>query len=66
MASAGLAIRAKLDRKRYPKGIKVSDQELAQLNLTPAEFHGSGTIVLLLREIAQVIFESFEVRSRVF
>ena len=36
----GLAIKAKLDRRRYPKGVKVSDDDLAQLNLTPARFHG--------------------------
>jgi len=36
----GLAIKAKLDRRRYPKGVKVSDDDLARLNLTPARFHG--------------------------
>ena len=38
--ATGLAIKAKLDRRRYPKGVKVSDDDLAQLNLTPARFHG--------------------------
>ena len=37
----GLTIKAKLDRKRYPKGIKVSDDELGRLKLTPARFHGA-------------------------
>jgi hypothetical protein len=36
----GLAIKARLDRRRYAKGVKVSDQDLARLNLTPAAFHG--------------------------
>lgn len=36
----GLAIKANLDRRRDPKGVKVSDEALARLNLTPARFHG--------------------------
>jgi hypothetical protein len=38
--SRGLRIQAKLNRKRYPTGIKVSDAELAKVNLKPARFHG--------------------------
>jgi DDE family transposase len=37
---AGLVVRAALDTREYPKGIKVSDEELAQVKLTPARFHG--------------------------
>jgi hypothetical protein len=37
---AGLAIRARLDRRRYARGVKVTDQDLAHLNLTTAAFHG--------------------------
>ena len=36
----GLKIRAELDQRRYPAGIKVTDQELAQVNLKPHRFHG--------------------------
>ncbi len=36
----GLVVRAALDTRLYPKGIKVSDEELAQVKLTPAKFHG--------------------------
>ena len=36
----GLKIRAELDKRRYPAGIKVTDQELAQVNLKPHSFHG--------------------------
>jgi hypothetical protein len=39
-SKAGLKIRAELDRRRYPTGIKVSDAELNALNLKPADFHG--------------------------
>ena len=36
----GLVVRAALDTATYPKGIKVSDEERAQVKLTPAKFHG--------------------------
>ena len=36
----GLTIQAELDTGLYPKGIKVSDEELGKVNLTPDEFHG--------------------------
>src|SRR3954452_19351165 len=37
---AGLIVRAALDNEPYPTGIKVSDEELAAIQLTPHEFHG--------------------------
>ena len=37
---AGLRVRAELDKKKYPKGVKVTDAQLASVNLTPHEFHG--------------------------
>jgi len=37
---AGLKIRAELDARSYPAGIKVTDAELAALNLKRADFHG--------------------------
>jgi len=36
----GLTIKAALDTGRYPTGIKVTDQELDQVNLKKAKFHG--------------------------
>lgn len=38
--AAGLRVKAALDRRKYPQGIKVSDQELHAINLTPHTFHG--------------------------
>lgn len=35
-----LTISAELDTNRYPKGIRVSDDELEMVNLTKATFHG--------------------------
>lgn len=37
---AGLVVRSALDTTEYPKGIKVSDEELAHVRLTPEVFHG--------------------------
>ncbi len=42
----GLIVRAALDTSRYETGIKVSDEQMAQLNLTPAEFHGEWNYML--------------------
>jgi hypothetical protein len=36
----GLKVRAKLDRKAYPSGVKVTDQGLAAVSLVPDKFHG--------------------------
>ena len=37
---AGLRVRALLDEAKYPKGIKVTDAQLAAVNLMPHTFHG--------------------------
>lgn len=43
--SKGLTIQADLDMNSYSKGIKVSDEEMTPLNITPANSHGeNGTI----------------------
>lgn len=36
----GLIVRAALDSRQYETGIKVTDEELGLLRLTPAKFHG--------------------------
>lgn len=36
----GLKVRALLDEAQYPKGVKVTDAQLAAVNLTPHSFHG--------------------------
>jgi hypothetical protein len=36
----GLKVTCRLDRRRYPVGRKVTDEEFATVNLTPHEFHG--------------------------
>jgi hypothetical protein len=47
---AGLRIRAELDRGRYPTGIKITDAELASLNIRPDEFHGNWNYSILPRK----------------
>jgi hypothetical protein len=37
---SGLKVLCELDEKKYPKGIVVSDAEMAALNIKRAEFHG--------------------------
>ena len=37
---AGLKVRAELDENKYPKGVKVSDLQIAAVNLTRHTFHG--------------------------
>jgi hypothetical protein len=38
--SSGLSVHCELDPNRYPKGILVSDEELAAINIKRAKFHG--------------------------
>ena len=43
----GLKIRAEIDVSQYPKGQKVSDQELALIQLRPDAFHGEWNYAIL-------------------
>ena len=36
----GLRVKARLDKRKYPIGIKVSDEEMEAINLTRHKFHG--------------------------
>jgi transposase len=38
--SKGLKVKCQLDENQYPKGIKVSDEELAKVNIENDSFHG--------------------------
>ena len=44
----GLRIRAELDRGTYPTGIKITDAELASLNLKLDDFHGDWNYTVAL------------------
>lgn len=47
----GLAIRCRLDESEYPKGIKVSDEELAGVNMRGDEFHPNWNYTIAPREL---------------
>ena len=38
--SSGLTVRCRVDKNRYPLGVKVSDDQMAKINLKNQEFHG--------------------------
>ena len=37
----GLSVQAEIDNNRYPKGIKISDRQMKEINLQRAKFHGA-------------------------
>ena len=43
----GLKVRCELDEKSYPKGIVVSDQEMAKIKILRADFHGEWNYTIL-------------------
>jgi len=45
----GLTVRCDLDTNRYPTGVKVSDEEMASLNLTRHIFHGEWNYTIAPR-----------------
>jgi transposase len=47
--AAGLSVKSKLDTNTYPSGLKVSDQQMAELQLRRDKFHGDWNYSLLPR-----------------
>jgi hypothetical protein len=47
VTAKGLRIKAELDPKVYPLGIKVTDEELATVHIQPASFHGDWNYRIL-------------------
>jgi Rhodopirellula transposase DDE domain len=45
----GLTVTCQLDGSTYEKGIKVSDAEMASLNVQPASFHGEWNYTIVPR-----------------
>jgi DDE family transposase/DDE superfamily endonuclease len=50
----GLRVHAELDPGSYPTGIKISDQQMAALPLTPRDFHGDWNYTLHPRPPAAI------------
>ena len=42
----GLTVHAELDTDRYPTGIKISDEQMAQINLHKDAFHGEWNYMI--------------------
>jgi DDE family transposase len=42
----GLSVRCELDNNRYPKGVEVSDEEMATISIKRAKFHGDWNYVI--------------------
>ena len=47
--SKGLSVRARLDRRYYPTGVKVSDDDLATIHIKTAQFHGTWNYTITPR-----------------
>lgn len=47
--NAGLRVRARLDKRKYPIGMKISDDVMKELNLQKDDFHGDWNYSLLPR-----------------
>ena len=46
---AGLRVKAKLDKRKYPKGVKTTSAQMKGLELLPDEFHGEWNYELVPR-----------------
>jgi len=51
----GLQVEAELDSGHYPTKIKVSDDELAALHITPHAFHGEWNYTIAPRELGPAL-----------
>lgn len=50
----GLKVTCRLDRRRYPVGRKVSDEEFATINLKPHHFHGEWNYTIRPRPVGDL------------
>jgi hypothetical protein len=56
--ATGLRVQAKLHTARYPKGVKVTDQELQQVNIGRHDFHGEWNYTIRPQSEADAQFIS--------
>ena len=50
---AGLKVRAELDERKYPKAVKISDAQLAAVNISPHGFHGDWNYTIFPNDLKQ-------------
>ena len=48
----GLAVSCRLDRRKYPAGRKVTDEEMKMIRITPQAFHGEWNYVIRPRRVS--------------
>ena len=51
MTKKGLKVRAKLDQRKYPLKVKVTDEEMKSLNIEPHRFHGEWNYTIKPRKL---------------
>ena len=51
---SGLTVRCELDERKYPKGIVVSEQQMENLNITHAAFHGEWNYTIHPRNSEEI------------
>ena len=60
----GLRVRAALNTDEYPTGVKVDDATMAELRLTPDEFHGEWNYAIAPAEPAQLRKQPRKLRAK--
>ena len=50
MTKSGLKVKAKLDKRKYPLKVKVSDEDMKSLNIEPHPFHGEWNYTIKPRK----------------
>ena len=48
----GLQVECQLDRNSYPKGIKIPDEMMEQINIVRSDFHGEWNYTIIPREVS--------------
>lgn len=51
MTKTGLKVKAKLDKRKYPLKVKVSDEDMRSLNVEPHRFHGEWNYTIKPRNV---------------
>jgi len=49
----GLTVTCRLDRRKYPAGRKIADEEMATINITPMRFHGEWNYIIHPRQASK-------------
>ncbi|MGP8337203.1 MAG: ISAzo13-like element transposase-related protein, partial [Methanosarcinaceae archaeon] len=48
----GLQVECQLDRSSYPKGIKIPDEMMEQINIIRSDFHGEWNYAIIPRAVS--------------